>query len=226
MAASGDRIPTWIMARHQSAARGRQGRPWAMPEGNLAATLLDFPRYGAAEAGLRSFTASLAVADLLGELCPSAEITLKWPNDVLLNGGKVAGILLESASNAGGLAWLALGIGINLRAAPDAGAIPPGTAPPTSVPDQGGRIVAPEEALTTLACAHARWDQQLTTLGFEPVRNAWIARAARLGQPIEARLPGRTVTGVFEDVDAAGALVLRTPTACERIAAADVYFPE
>ncbi|MEM7179118.1 MAG: biotin--[acetyl-CoA-carboxylase] ligase [Pseudomonadota bacterium] len=226
LAAAGQTEPVWIMARRQRAARGRQGRAWAMPPGNLAATLLDFPGHGVSAAGLRSFTASLAVADLLGRLAPGAGIGLKWPNDVLLNGGKVSGILLESASSGGSLAWLATGIGVNLAAAPDPGAIAPGTAPPTSVVAEGGRLCPSEEALTLLAAALAHWESRLHDEGFAPVRAAWLARAARLGEPIVARLPDREVRGTFEDVDDAGALVLRTPTGCERIAAADVFFPE
>ncbi|MBY8975339.1 biotin--[acetyl-CoA-carboxylase] ligase [Rhodobacteraceae bacterium NNCM2] len=226
LAATGHRAPVWIMALRQQAGRGRHGRAWSMPVGNLAATLLDFPGGGIAEAGLRSFTASLAVADLLGQIAPSAKVSLKWPNDVLLNGGKVAGILLESASDGARLDWLVTGIGINLAAAPDAASIAAGTAPPTSVAGEGGRALPPEEALTLLAAALDHWDSRIRTEGFAPIRAAWLARAARLGERIEARLPARSVTGIFEDVDAAGALVLRTPTGPERIAAADVYFPE
>ncbi|MEM7669061.1 MAG: biotin--[acetyl-CoA-carboxylase] ligase [Pseudomonadota bacterium] len=225
LAASGHRQPTWILARQQSTPRGRQGRSWAMPPGNFAATFVDFPDYDVHGAGLRSFVASLALFDVLGHLAPHADVTLKWPNDVLLEGGKVAGILLESTSNGRNLQWLAIGIGVNLASTPDPASIQPGTAAPISVADARGHVISPEAFLDRLANAFAQWDTVLRHRGFEPVRAAWVARAARLGETIEARLPGRSVTGVFDDVDATGALVLRTPTGREEISAADVYFP-
>ncbi|MEM8792107.1 MAG: biotin--[acetyl-CoA-carboxylase] ligase [Pseudomonadota bacterium] len=221
-AAAGVTRPTWITARRQSAARGRQGRRWVMPEGNLAATLLTFPSYGAEEAGLRTFVAALAVADLFAALAV-VDIRMKWPNDVMLRGGKGAGILLESASKPSGLAWLAVGIGVNLVSVPDS--VAPGTLPPTSVAGVGGMTVSPDEALAILANAWDHWDRRLEEEGFEPIRATWLSRAARMGEEIEVRLPARTLKGIFEDVDGTGALVLRTPTGVERITAADVFFP-
>ncbi|MCX8507888.1 MAG: biotin--[acetyl-CoA-carboxylase] ligase, partial [Rhodobacteraceae bacterium] len=119
--------PTWIMARRQTAARGRRGRVWISPAGNFAASLLMRPSGDAAQAALRSFIAALALADSLADLSgPRAHISLKWPNDVLLNGGKVAGILLESVGQGAGLGHLVIGIGVNLVAAPPPEAVEPG----------------------------------------------------------------------------------------------------
>ncbi len=217
--------PLWILARKQTAGRGRQGRDWSSPRGNLSATLLIGRDETPGELAKLSFHASLAVADLLAHFAPSAEIATKWPNDTLLNGGKAAGILLENfgpgpGSNPAHAANLAIGIGINLAHHPD-----PATSrwPPTSLAAEIGTAPGIEEALLVLA---DRLDHWLGVGDFAAVRAAWLARASHLGQRIEARLPNETLTGIFEDVDAEGALVLRTPNGTRRIAAADIHFPE
>ncbi len=205
--------PGWILALSQTAARGRRGRAWAMPPGNFAATLLIYPEGTASEAALLSFVAALAVADAIG----APGVTLKWPNDVLLGGGKVAGILLESTGRGRGLAHLAVGIGVNLAVAPPT---PEDALPAACLAEP----VAPEAFLDRLAPAFARWQGVLDTQGFAPVRAAWLARAARLGAEITARTGATTRTGRFETLGDDGALVLATGTGRERIAAADVFF--
>jgi len=217
--------PTWILARRQTAARGRRGRAWAAPEGNFFATLVMRPSGDPVAAAQRSFVAALALADALGAAVgPAARLSLKWPNDVLLNGGKVAGILLESAGRGAGVSHLAVGIGVNLIAAPPAAAVEPGAARPVSVMGETGVRLAPEALLDLLAPAFARWDAQLSTWGFAPLRTAWLARAARLGEPIAARTMTETIEGRFETIDEAGALVLRTAAGPRAIPAADIYF--
>src|SRR5262249_47981168 len=116
-AGAGARGPLWIWAQRQTAGRGRRGRAWESPLGNLSCTLLFAPHATAAAAARLSFVASLAVRDLVAELLPDAEVKVKWPNDVLLDGRKTSGILLESAgeTGSGDLPWLAVGIGVNLR---------------------------------------------------------------------------------------------------------------
>ncbi|SES94468.1 biotin--[acetyl-CoA-carboxylase] ligase [Oceanicella actignis] len=220
-----DGRPLWIMARRQLAGRGRRGAPWTAPEGNLNATLLMRPEAPAAQAALLSFAACLAVAELLDAHAPGGRVALKWPNDALLDGGKVAGVLLESEGAGPRLDWLAIGVGVNLAAHPQ---LPPearGAFPPTSLRAAGAMAPRPEEALEILAAAFARRAARMAREGFAPIREEWLARAARLGQTIEARLPGRVLRGVFEDVDGEGALVLRTGDGPVRIAAAEVHFP-
>lgn len=217
--------PTWILARRQTAARGRRGRTWVAPEGNFFATLVMRPSGDPVAAAQRSFVAALALADALGAaIGPAAALSLKWPNDVLLNGGKVAGILLESAGQGAGISHLAIGIGVNLVAAPPLEAVEPGAALPVSVMGETGVRLAPETLLDLLAPAVARWEAQLATWGFAPLRTAWLARAARLGQTITARTMTETIEGRFETIDEAGALVLRTAAGARAIPAADVYF--
>ena len=216
--------PTWITATRQTAARGRRGRAWANPAGSFAATLV-LPPDDPERAALRSFVAALALHEAFVGLTgrPDA-FALKWPNDVLLNGGKVAGILLESLIAGGNLAGLAIGIGVNLAAAPAPETLEAGAVRPVSLASETGVAVTPGELLDVLAPAFAHWDRQFTTLGFGPVRTAWLAHAARLGETITARLPAEAVSGVFREVDEQGQLVLSTPRGLRRIAAGDIFF--
>jgi len=217
--------PTWIMAHAQTAARGRRGREWAMPPGNFAATLLMRPAGLPPEVALRSFVAALALYDTCVALSgQAAKFALKWPNDVLLNGGKLAGILLESAGRPGGVSHLAVGIGVNLVAAPDPGDLEPGAMAPVSLLGETGVEVVPEDFLAALAPAFARWEAILATDGFAPVRTAWLARAARLGERLVARTGSASYDGRFETIDDRGALVLATADGRKVIAAADVFF--
>ena len=217
--------PTWIMARRQTAARGRRGRAWIAPEGNFAATLILRPPGDPAQAALRSFAAALALHEALSLLAgPRATLALKWPNDVLLNGGKVAGILLESAGQGGSISHLIIGIGVNLIDAPPAAAVEPGAMAPVSVRGETGLTITQDEMLDALAAAFARWEAQLATFGFGPIRTAWLARAARLGQPIVARTVNETIEGTFETIGEDGALILSTAAGRRTIPAADVYF--
>ena len=126
--------PEWILALEQTAARGRRGRAWANPPGNFAATLVMRPTESPDRVALRSFVAALALHDALVAATGRAQgLALKWPNDVLLNGGKLAGILLESAGRGSALSHFAIGVGVNLADAPAAGALEPGAARPVSL---------------------------------------------------------------------------------------------
>ena len=171
------------------------------------------------------FVAALALAEALQTLIgPQAVLSLKWPNDVLLNGGKVAGILLESAGQGGGLSHLIIGIGVNLIAAPPPEALEPGAMRPVSVLGETGLRVTPDDCLDALAAAFDRWETQFTTYGFAPIRTAWMARAARLGQKITARTTLETIEGTFEGLAEDGSLVLATTQVRRAIPAADVFF--
>lgn len=217
--------PEWILAHQQTAARGRRGRAWSHPQGNLAATLVLFPTQGPEQAALRSFVAALALHDACVDVTGRPDgLALKWPNDVLLNGGKLAGILLESTGAQGGLNWLGIGIGVNLRQAPGQEQVEDGALRPVSLLSETGADVDPESFLTYLAAAYARYEAQFTTYGFEPIRTAWLARAARLGEVITARTGTSERTGTFDTIDAQGHLVLRTARGQERISAAEIFF--
>lgn len=222
LARKGEAGPVWIMAHEQTAGRGRRGRAWRSAPGNLYATLLLRPAMPPGRAALYSFVACLAVADLLETAAPGAEVLLKWPNDALLNGGKAAGVLLESEGAKGAVEWLAIGIGVNLADAPPRD--PEAAFAPVSV----ASIAPPppaEEALQILARAFEAWEDEFLADGFAPIRAAFLRRAARIGDIIEARLPTETHRGLFADLDDEGRLVLDTGSARRRIAAAEVYFP-
>ena len=145
---------------------------------------------------------------------------LKWPNDVLLTGGKLAGILLEGY----GSGHLAVGIGVNLAAAPDKSHVEDSAVAPVALAEVTGVSIAAEEFLAPLAAHFARFEAQLSTYGFAPIRTAWLARAARLGQVVTARTLRDETTGTFETVDESGQLVLSTAKGRVTIPAADVYF--
>lgn len=196
-----------------------------MPAGNFAATLLTRPAGTPADASLLSFVAALAVYDTLAAVCgPSARLAIKWPNDVLLNAGKVAGILLESAGQSGRVDALAVGVGVNLVAAPSLAELEPGALTPVSVLGETGHAVTPDEFLDVLAPAFDHWERQLQTWGFQPIRTAWLARAARLGETITARTGRAEVVGRFDGIDDTGALILTTAAGPQAIAAADIHF--
>lgn len=217
--------PVWIMAREQQAGRGRRGRAWSDPPGNFAATLAMRPGGAAADAARLSFVAALAVHDALRDLCgPLPGLALKWPNDVLLNGGKLSGILLESSGAGGQVAVLAVGIGVNLAAAPDPGAVEPEALRPVSLAGETGLSITPDDLLTALAARFDAWQRQMATYGFAPIRAAWLARAAKLGETITARTGTDRLTGRFDGIDETGALILTGPRGRHVIPAADIHF--
>ena len=210
--------PVWILAGRQLAGRGRRGRAWADPVGNFAATLALPTSEPPARLAQRSFLAALALAEALEGLTGlDGAYALKWPNDVLLEGGKLSGILLESAP-----AGLALGVGVNLRAAPppEAGA----AHLPVSLRAVTGFDIAPEALLAALAARYAEWEALFAAQGFAPVRAAFLARVARLGEKLVARTPSAEYRGRFETIDESGALVLATAEGRMLLPAADVFF--
>lgn len=217
--------PTWIMTFEQTGARGRRGRPWTTGAGNLAATLVMRPGFSPQAAGLRSFVAALALYDALVAVTGRAEcFALKWPNDVLLNGGKLAGILLESAGAGGQVSYLAIGIGVNLATAPGADTVEAGALRPVSLTGETGLRIPPEEFLPHLAAAFAHWEGRLLAEGFAPLRAAFMARAANRGALIEARTGSEVITGRFDSLDDTGALILITDEGRRAIPAAEVFF--
>lgn len=210
---------TVVTARVQTAGRGRQGRRWVSAPGNLYASVVLRPEAPVARAAQLGFAASLAVADALEPFAPSAAVALKWPNDVLLGGRKVAGILLESEGGAAaGVHFVVLGVGVNLATHPADSEFPA-----TSLKAASGRDVAPEAFLGMLAPALLVWYERWRREGFVGLRQAWLDRAAGLGQALRARLPAETVEGRFVGLDDDGLLLLDGPSGRRRIAAADVF---
>lgn len=220
---AGQTAPLWVAAWLQTQGRGRQGRHWATPEGNLAASRLLFFPASPAEASRLSFAVALAVADTIAGLAGDAPVSLKWPNDVLLSGKKVSGILLENIERTPtGELVIIIGIGLNLATHPPAGET---TWPSTSIAAETGSTPPFDTALGLLADAvDTRLDQASNT-SFNNTRREWLDRAAHKGKEIRVNLPDRSLTGRFIDLDDDGALVLEAGDGMHRIAAGDVFFP-
>jgi len=212
LADSGAPHGTAVHADQQTAGRGRLTRRWFSPPGNLYLSIvlrLDLPPPRRVELG---FLAALAVADGVDALLPrQVRATLKWPNDVLVRDGKIAGILVEQAGEA-----LILGIGLNVLHAPSGVPYPVST-----IVGCGGLATVDgtrEKLLQALASWLAVWQQH----GFAPVRSAWLARAHPPGSALGVRLADRFVTGQFAGIDIDGALLLDTAQGRARIVAGDV----
>lgn len=219
------RGPAWFLGLTQTAGRGRRARPWVSPRGNFYGTLLLHPAEPPEQVALRSFAAALALRDAFVALTGLPDsFRLKWPNDVLLNGAKVAGILLESSGVGGRVPHLAIGIGVNLIAHPDQSVMEAGALPAVSLLSETGLRVTPEAFLDALAPAYAAWEARFTVEGFAPLREEWLAHAARLGEPVRARTGQSTREGIFETIDAQGNLILSTATGREAIPAAEIFF--
>jgi BirA family biotin operon repressor/biotin-[acetyl-CoA-carboxylase] ligase len=218
---AGERGPLWITARRQTAGRGRRGRPWVSEPGNLYASLLLTDPAPPQRAAELSLVAALAVHDALAERAPmlGPRLEVKWPNDILCDGAKLAGILVEGESLPGRPLTVVVGIGVNCAHCP-----PATPYPATSLADAGA-LVTPEtlaQALIgTMARRLAEWDRGEN---FAATRAAWLRRAAGLGAPARVRLPDRELEGVVETLDDAGRLVLRLADGTvERIAAGEMF---
>ena len=223
-AEAGEIASQWIVARRQSAGRGRRGRAWNSDTGNLFATLLTLTRKPPAEAAQVTFVAALAVADLLDAFAVPGVVSIKWPNDVLIAGEKASGILIESGVHASGALWLAVGIGVNLAHAPE-GTERPATSLAAHLRADIAYPPPIEAAASVLAEAFAIWQARWDSLGFQPILDAWTARTEGLNGPCVARLGHETINGVAEGVAPDGALRLRTEDGALRlISAGDVFF--
>lgn len=223
-AEAGEAGPLWIAARRQTEGRGRRGRRWESEAGNLASTLLVVTDKAPAEAAQVTFVAALAVADLLDAFVSPTLVTIKWPNDVMLDGVKASGVLVESGPHPNGGRWLAVGIGVNLAHAPE-GTERPATAMASRLRPDIAYAPPVEAAAEVLAETFSVWQDRWDRLGFQPVLDAWTARIRGLDGPCTARLGHETLTGVAEGVEADGALRLRLSDGSLRlISAGDVFF--
>ncbi len=220
-AEAGEAGPFWITALRQTDGRGRRGRSWETGQGNLAATLLMLTDREPREAAQVSFIAALAVSDFARAYLPANRVKVKWPNDVMVDNRKLAGILVESGQWPGGGLWLAIGTGINLLKAPEHAERPAITlSAATMTPPPEPRV-----ALEGLAAAFADWLEIWDAEGFTAIAAAWTERAQGIGQICSVRLPGETIEGIAEGLDDDGALRLRLADgALRRITAGDVFF--
>jgi BirA family biotin operon repressor/biotin-[acetyl-CoA-carboxylase] ligase len=223
-AEAGEAGPLWIAAHRQTGGRGRQGRTWEAGRGNLAATLLLSTSRAPAEATQLSFVVGLAVREFAAAYVPESLVRLKWPNDVLLAGRKLSGVLIESGRRQGGDLWMAVGVGINLAEAPT-GVEPPPAALASHLKAGVLEPPAPVAALEALSRILVRRISAWSRSGFAAVRDEWAAAAAGLGAPCVARPGSGEVRGLAEGLDVDGALLLRLDSGeLRRITAGDVFF--
>jgi BirA family transcriptional regulator, biotin operon repressor / biotin---[acetyl-CoA-carboxylase] ligase len=224
-ARSGEDGPMWFVTGHQTSGRGRRGRAWEGPPGNLAASLFLATDASVDQAVTLGFVAGLSLHDALSTLdLGNADIRLKWPNDVLANGGKLTGILLESESTGEGRTAIVVGIGVNIVSAPEGA-----TFKAACLAGLGASVTAEQvfSALSDAWCArYAQWDAgRRTRGGIEAIRTAWIERAAGIGGPVAIVSGAREIRGTFETLDADGRLVVLTADGSRvAISAGDVYF--
>ena len=213
---------TLVWARAQRRGRGRRGREWVSPPGNLYLSLVLRPECPPMEGAQIAFVTALAVADALSALVPPhSMIALKWPNDVLLNDLKAAGILLESSTTTPDkLDWLIVGVGVNVTSAPEDSA-----SEATSLHAEGCGPVTPLEVIEGFGRHFLTWLNRWHDDGFGPVRKAWLGRAKGIGEAMTVNLESETVSGTFVDLDETGTLIVEISGGGRRpITAGDVFF--
>ena len=188
-----------IQALRQSAGRGRQGRGWDSPAGNLYISVLLRPAVPLREAPQWSFVAAVALAETLKPLLPkAARPMLKWPNDLLLDGAKAAGILVETGVAANHeLDWICIGIGVNIATKP-------------SLPDRA------------TACLAAHWHNLRLAQGFAPIRDAWLRHAPAMGAPVSVKRDGALIEGRFAGLSPEGGLLLAKGREVQLILAGEI----
>jgi BirA family biotin operon repressor/biotin-[acetyl-CoA-carboxylase] ligase len=223
LAAANAEDGTLVWAREQTAGKGRRGRGWESPRGNLYLTMILRPLCAPNEAAQLGFVAGLGLVDALGSVIPPLiEVHLKWPNDLLLNERKAGGLLLELVTTPDGVVdYVLLGLGFNVKSFPKETAFPA-----TSIHFEGAPPSLSEVDLLEAFCRHfLTWVNRWLEEGFEPIRQTWLRHAWRLGEAIEVQVGEDTQSGIFVEIDPAGALVLRLSDGEQkRIAAGDVFF--
>jgi BirA family transcriptional regulator, biotin operon repressor / biotin---[acetyl-CoA-carboxylase] ligase len=220
LARAEDRL--WITAAEQSSGKGRRGRAWTSPQGNLYASLVLLDPSEPRRAADLCFVAALAVSDAVHAVAPRAAtgMSLKWPNDILVDGAKVAGILIEGM-HADGRFSAVIGVGVNIASHPE------------GTPYPAAHLAASDAALDcaiffaamsdAFAVRLAQWNRGKD---FVSIRKDWLARAAGLGQRIVVRLPDSQIDGVFEALDDEGALILLDDEGRRRpVSAGEIFFP-
>jgi BirA family biotin operon repressor/biotin-[acetyl-CoA-carboxylase] ligase len=206
-----------IRAEEQLAGRGRHGRGWASPPGNLYASLLLRPARPLTEAASLSLVVGLSLAEAIAAAGP-LDPRLKWPNDVLLDGAKLAGILLENVGDTAATPVLVAGFGVNVASCPE------GLPYPVTTLAAAGLALPPAALLDRFLDSFARDYERWTEAGFAALRDRWLARAQGLGAPAGVKVGERAVTGRFVDVDAAGRLVLETAGGRRTLSAGELFF--
>jgi BirA family biotin operon repressor/biotin-[acetyl-CoA-carboxylase] ligase len=218
-AGDGDPGRLWILAREQTEGRGRRGRAWTSPPGNLYASALLIDPSPVAIAAQIGFVAGIALRRAVADLGADEEVRLKWPNDLVCRGGKLAGLLVEGIALGDGRLACVVGIGVNCASSPA------GLAYATDhLSNVLRRSISPEDLF---ACLVGRFEQSLALWrrgdGFADIRAQWLSHAAGLGGPIRIGGAQGFRDGLFETLDRQGRLVLRGPNGPETIEAGDLF---
>ncbi len=220
----GEISPVWLIAKRQTAGRGRRGRAWSSHDGNLMATLLFTTGQPPQQIALLGFATGVALAETIDAVIGAGAAQLKWPNDVFVFGAKVSGIMLDSGSLSSGQSWVALAFGVNLADAPEnidqkticlRDLLPPDAPAP--------------EPLAFLAAFRPRlesWAARIAIDGFESLRRAWLQRAYGLGEEARVVQGELTLEGRIAGLSIRGELELDTETGRRLIAAGDVFLPK
>ena len=204
---------TVVVAGRQTQGRGRHGRAWLSPEGNLYISVLLRPGLPPAHLSELGFIVALAVADAVDAMLPGGRARLKWPNDVLVDGAKIAGILVEIIEDNAAV----IGVGLNIAQAPQATPYPV-----ACLRNVGAPTASCDAVLTQLLAALERRLAQWMEHGFARSRAAWLARGPAVGDLVRVRIGTRIDTGRFAGLDADGALLLAEDGAMRRVVAGDV----
>ena len=213
-----------VVANSQNGGVGRRGRAWSSPAGNLYCSLMIRPNCSSHEAAKLSFLIAVALYHAVRPLLPAdVSVNLKWPNDVLVDGKKIAGILLESKSKSdGNLEWLVIGTGVNLKHFPE---VTEGL-PATSMLENGADV-DPADMLNRYADQFLKYYMEWQQNGFAPIRDEWLNYAKGIGGPVVARLPNAELSGIFKGLSTDGALILQqNDETIKEISAGEVFFPE
>lgn len=211
---------TLVVATQQTAGRGRQGRVWLSEPGNLFFSLLLRPRCRIDAAAQLTFLAAVAVAAAVAAVLPKdREVSCKWPNDVLVNGLKTAGILLEAFADNEEVAVI-VGVGVNVAHHPPAEEV---LYPATSLGREGATGLTPRSVLSGICAAllprYREWQRE----GFATLRAQWLERAHGLGEGVVVHLDKERIVGTFLGLDERGALLVQQGTATRTLLAGDVF---
>jgi BirA family biotin operon repressor/biotin-[acetyl-CoA-carboxylase] ligase len=204
LASEGAPTGTLVWAKSQFRGKGRRGREWISPSGNLYLSLLLRPKLLLTQAPQLSFVAAIAVFDTLCFMLPqTVKINMKWPNDILVDGKKIAGILLESSAHGDMLDWLVIGVGVNVATSPDKVSFST-----TCLHESSNPHVSVESVLKHFTVNFKRVIGEWSKEGFAPVRKKWLKFAWCLGEKIEVKTEQELFQGSFTGLDETGAMIL------------------
>ncbi|MEM8773064.1 MAG: biotin--[acetyl-CoA-carboxylase] ligase [Pseudomonadota bacterium] len=220
-AARGEVTPLWVVAREQTAGYGRRGRAWESQLGNFAGSLVFRPEGDPADFPQLSFVCAVAVRAALQKWAHEDRLALKWPNDILADGGKIAGLLLERIEMEGA-PLVSMGVGVNIASSPQGMAYP--TAKLADILAKSKVAPAVEDLLAAVDAAFWSAYEQWKAEGFQAIRKTWLRYAKGIGAAIRVQLPNETLNGYFEGLDDAGALILRQGDGRRVITAGEIMF--